>query len=121
MYIIKINRAIIDAKRAVASVRAITAGLQQHPWLPACRIELCSAQGAVLRGFGLDECEGGPHEFRGVSRGGLLRVLKDLLPEGTVKYGVRIARASTDINGEALCTFPGLKGSFSCSHSRRGT
>ena len=54
----------------------------------------------MLRGFGLDECEGGPHEFRGVSRGGLLRVLKDLLPEGTVEYGVRIARASADINGE---------------------
>ena len=78
------------------------AGLQQHP-VPACRIELCSAQGVVLRGFGLDECEGGPHEFRGVSRGGLLLVLKDLLPEGTVQYGVRIARASTDINGGALC------------------
>ena len=102
----KIKKAIINANRASASANATIAGLQQHP-LSACRIELCSAQGVVLRGFGLDECEGGPHEFRGVSRGGLLHVLKDLLPEGTVEYGVRIARVSNDINGEALCSsFP---------------
>ena len=95
------------------------AGLQQHP-VPACRIELCSAQGVVLRGFGLDECEGGPHEFRGVSRGGLLRVLKDLLPKGTVEYGVRIARASPDINGEALCTCYPRAPRWSCgpAHNR---
>ncbi len=37
-----------------------------------CSVELVRHSGARLRRFSFSECEGGPHEFRGVRRSNLL-------------------------------------------------
>ncbi|PNW71384.1 hypothetical protein CHLRE_16g652050v5 [Chlamydomonas reinhardtii] len=52
------------------------------------RVELCSAQGEVLRGFDFAECDVGPTglEFRGVRRAALLQALYDRLPPDVVCF-----------------------------------
>lgn len=56
-----------------------------HAHSSACsRIELCRDDGRLLRGFSLNQdCEGGPHEFRGVQRASLLRALEARLEPDT--------------------------------------
>ena len=68
----------------------------------ARRVQLCSPNGNVLRSFHLDECEGAPHEFRGVLRSGLLEALQSSLPSGTVQYACPIASVKEDEQGEYL-------------------
>ena len=65
-----------------------------------CRVELCSSSGQALKGFHLDECQGGPHEFRGVDRHALLDALRAKLPEGMVQYSMPITRARLGDDGE---------------------
>lgn len=65
-------------------VRDHETGLSQR--LAVRRIELCREDGKVLRTIILDECEGAPHEFRGVYRGGLLRTLQSGVPFGCIQY-----------------------------------
>ena len=50
-------------------------------------MELCSHSGQVLRGFDLDECEGGPHDTRGMRRSTLLAALADALPADAIRFG----------------------------------
>lgn len=67
-----------------------------------CRVELCSSSGDVLKNFGLDECEGAPHEFRGVKRSTLLEALQKVVPSECVQYNAPIHSVEADQNG----TFP---------------
>lgn len=87
------------AAAAAAANTPMAAGLR------ACvlRIELCSSSGQQLRSFGLDECNGAPHEFRGVDRSALLQALRDKLPEGTVQYDSPVSGVSFAEDG-ALAT-----------------
>ena len=62
-------------------------------------MELCSSSGQALKRFGLDECKGGPHEFRGVDRPALLEALQARLPEGTVQHGTTVTRAQLGEDG----------------------
>ena len=64
-----------------------------------CRVELCSADGETLKAFGLDECDGAPHEFRGVKRATLLEALQSIVPESCIEYGAAIHSVETDQNG----------------------
>ncbi len=54
------------------------------------RVELCASSGEVLRGFGLDECEGGPHDTRGMRRSTLLAALADALPPDAVRFSCEL-------------------------------
>lgn len=69
---------------------------------PGCRVELCSADGETLKAFGLDECEGAPHEFRGVKRSTLLEALQSIVPDSCIEYGAAIHSVDTDQNGMHL-------------------
>ena len=57
---------------------------------PPRRVELCSQSGAVLRGFDLAECEGGPHDTRGMRRSTLLAALADALPDDAIRFGCAV-------------------------------
>ena len=49
----------------------------------------------VLKRFSFDECNGGPHEFRGVFRKELLRALESKLEQTEIRYGVGVERVTT--------------------------
>ncbi len=40
----------------------------------------------MLRGFDLDECDGGPHDTRGMRRSTLLAALADALPSHSIRF-----------------------------------
>lgn len=50
------------------------------------RVELWASSGEQLKTFALDECEGAPHEFRGVTRGELLAALRSAVPAESIMY-----------------------------------
>jgi hypothetical protein len=54
------------------------------------RVEIVNWDGQVLRSFGLDECEGSPHDARIVRRNSLLAALRTVVPDNTTHYGVSI-------------------------------
>ncbi|WZN63626.1 monooxygenase [Chloropicon roscoffensis] len=68
-----------------------------HPELDS--VELCAAEGGILKRFSFDECNGGPHEFRGVFRGELLRALESKLEQTEIRYGVGVERVTTTETG----------------------
>ncbi len=63
------------------------------------RIELCREDGSPLRTVLIDECIGAPHEFRGVYRGGLLRVLQSAVPRDCIHYGCAVSSMDQDDAG----------------------
>lgn len=77
-------------------IQASTANLQ----CVVLRVELCSSSGSLLKGFGLEECEGAPHEFRGVKRSTLLEALQRVVPSECIQYGAAIHSVETDQNGQ---------------------
>ena len=52
-----------------------------------------------MRPIMLDECKGGPHEFRGVYRGGLLRTLCSGVPAERIHYGCAVEALRQDDDG----------------------
>ena len=68
-------------------------------------MELCNADGDTLKAFSLDECDGAPHEFRGVKRATLLEALQSIVPESCIEYGAAIHSVETDQNGIVLAVF----------------
>lgn len=69
----------LDALDVGDSLRA------QHPRVE--RVELCSENShRMLRSFSLNDCDGGPHEFRGVRRSSLVKALVEKLPAEVTKY-----------------------------------
>ena len=63
---------------------------------------MCKEDGTVLRAIVLDECEGAPHEFRGVYRGGLLRALQSGVPPDCIQYNSAVQSIVQDDDGESL-------------------
>jgi 2-polyprenyl-6-methoxyphenol hydroxylase-like FAD-dependent oxidoreductase len=60
-----------------------------HPKLD--KVVLCRDNGKILRQFSMaTDCHGGPHEFRGVSRAHLNKLLADKLPPGIIKYNTSV-------------------------------
>lgn len=67
-------------------------------------VQLCRQDGRVLRKFSLNDCVGGPHEFRGVRRASLVQALAEQLPEELIQYNaevveVRPVRISPSVSG----------------------
>ena len=56
--------------------------------------------GQVLRSFGLDECEGSPHDARIVRRNSLLAALRTAVPDNTTHYGVSIVDVHATEDGK---------------------
>lgn len=56
-----------------------------------CRVEIVDWDGQVLRSFGLDECEGAPHDARIVRRSTLVGALRSAIPPHLIRYGVSVA------------------------------
>ena len=81
-----------NAWRALDALGVADGLREKYP--PLERIQLC-APDRVLREFDLnEECDGGPHEFRGVRRGDLLQALQSKLdPETEICYGVQVTKA----------------------------
>ncbi|QDZ22044.1 monooxygenase [Chloropicon primus] len=71
------------------------------------QIQLCAAKQKVLKSFSLDECDGGPHEFRGVYRRELLSALESKLDGTDIMYGVEVKEATTSGQGVLLQTSQG--------------
>ena len=65
------------------------------------RIELCREDGSALRTVMIDECTGAPHEFRGVYRGEVLRVLQSAVPPERIHFGAPVQRLRQDDAGAA--------------------
>ena len=64
------------------------------------RVEIVNWDGEALRSFGLDECEGAPHDARIVRRNSLLNALRTAVPDHLVHHGVSIAAVHETDSGE---------------------
>ena len=65
-------------------------------------MELCREDGTVLKSIIVNECEGAPHEFRGVHRGGLLRTLQSGVPSECIEYNSAVQSVAQDEDGECV-------------------
>ena len=86
-------------------------------------MEIVDWDGQVLRSFGLDECEGAPHDARIVRRSTLVGALRSAIPPLLIRYGVSVAAVHRQEQGEQSLQF----GSFhvisrrmSCWHTVSG-
>ena len=74
------------------------------------RVEIVNWDGQVLRSFGLDECEGSPHDARIVRRNSLLAALRTAVSDKAIHYGVSIADVhATDEGGTYTAFLPILR------------
>ncbi|PSC69099.1 Zeaxanthin chloroplastic [Micractinium conductrix] len=89
-----------NAWRALEALGAADPLRVQHPELQD--IELVRHAGRRLRRFSLAECDGGPHEFRGVRRSNLQAALAARLPERSLALGAPVAAAQATASGAAL-------------------
>ena len=71
--------------------------------LHARRVEIVDWDGQVLRSFGLDECEGAPHDARIVRRSSLVGALRSAIPAHLIRYGVSVADVHTHEQGTLVC------------------
>ena len=67
--------------------------------LHACRVEIVDWDGQVLRSFGLNECEGAPHDARIVRRSSLVGALRSAIPAHLIRYGVSVANVHAHEQG----------------------
>ncbi|KAL4433828.1 hypothetical protein ABPG75_000269 [Micractinium tetrahymenae] len=89
-----------NAWRALDALGAAEPLRRRHPTVHD--VELVRQGGRRLRRFSLDECEGGPHEFRGVRRSHLVAALAERLPARSLALGAPIAAAEPTRSGAAL-------------------
>ncbi|CAL5223561.1 g6095 [Coccomyxa viridis] len=73
---------------------------EAHP--PFDRMELCKEDGTVLKAVIMAECDGAPHEFRGVYRGGLLRTLQSGVPSDCIQYNSAVQSVVQDEDGVSV-------------------
>ncbi|BDA50263.1 FAD-dependent urate hydroxylase [Coccomyxa sp. Obi] len=85
---------VLDALGVAAPVRETHALLH--------RVEIVNWDGEILRSFGLDECEGAPHDARIVRRNSLLNALRTAVPDHLVHYGVSIAAVHETESGAVV-------------------
>ncbi|KAK9867118.1 hypothetical protein WJX84_005919 [Apatococcus fuscideae] len=83
-----------------------------HPLLT--RVELCTQTGRTLKAFSLTECQGGPHEFRGIRRSELLDGLRKALPSEILHFGSPISDVSPDVNGALMASEAVLLPAWAC-------
>ncbi|PRW58015.1 zeaxanthin chloroplastic-like [Chlorella sorokiniana] len=86
--------------RALDALGAGDALRRQHPALQD--VELVRQSGTRLRRFSFSDCDGGPHEFRGVRRSHLLAALAAHLPPASIAFGSPVAAAEATEAGAAL-------------------
>jgi 2-polyprenyl-6-methoxyphenol hydroxylase-like FAD-dependent oxidoreductase len=72
----------LDTLNAASSLREI------HPVVS--EVEICRQDGRKLTNFSILECDGGPHEFRGVRRASLVKALAAQLPEDSIEYNAAV-------------------------------
>ena len=56
----------------------------------------------MLKAVIMAECDGAPHEFRGVYRGGLLRTLQSGVPSDCIQYNSAVQSVVQDEDGEPV-------------------
>lgn len=78
-------------------------------------MEIVDWDGQVLRSFGLDECEGAPHDARIVRRSTLVGALRSAIPPHLIRYGVSVADVHRHEQGEHSLQFFGSP--FMSSHA----
>ncbi len=67
---------------------------------PLLRTELCSQDGRTLRTFNFErDCDGGPHEARGMRRSEILEALAAALPPDSIRFNAGVARVDDDASG----------------------
>lgn len=96
-----------NAFRALDALGVAEILRQKHPLIS--RVELCTDTGSILKAFSLDECEGAPHEFRGVKRSTLLEALQSIVPDSCIEYNAAIHTVETDQNGAIVTLETGEK------------
>lgn len=96
-----------NAWRALDALGVGDALRQQHPEVQD--IELVRHNGRRLRRFGLRECDGGPHEVRGVRRSNLLAALASQLPSGSLAFGAPVSAAEATSAGAAVTLASGQR------------
>jgi 2-polyprenyl-6-methoxyphenol hydroxylase-like FAD-dependent oxidoreductase len=88
--------------RALETLGAADALRALHPRCEG--VELCRDDGRRLRAFALAECDGGPHEFRGVRRASLVAALAAQLAPGTLVAGATVAGVTAAPGGGCTVT-----------------
>ncbi|GAB4819893.1 hypothetical protein N2152v2_006939 [Parachlorella kessleri] len=101
-----------NAWRALDALQAAEPLREQH--LLVAEVELCRSNGRRLRSFSLGECEGGPHEFRGVRRSQLLQALADRLAPGTLHLGSPVEAVRATATGASIQLGGGDRQSVHC-------
>ncbi|DBA84691.1 TPA: hypothetical protein ACH3X1_005947 [Trebouxia sp. C0004] len=96
-----------NAFRALDALGVADSLRQKHPLIS--RVELCTDDAFTLKAFSLDECQGAPHEFRGVKRSTLLEALQSIVPESCIEYNAAIHSVETDQNGAIVLLESGKK------------
>lgn len=91
----------LDSLDAASHLREV------HPLVS--EVEICREDGRKLKNFSIVECDGGPHEFRGVRRASLVKALAAQLPEESIEYNaavvdVRVPRANGQNNDSTSST-----------------
>jgi len=77
-----------NAWKALDSLDAATHLRELHPLVS--EVEICRQDGRTLTNFSIVECDGGPHEFRGVRRSSLVKALAAQLPEDSIEYNAAV-------------------------------
>ena len=77
-----------NAWRALDALGAGDALRSMHPAIS--NVELCRDNGRRLRNFSLNDCDGGPHEFRGVRRASLVQALAEQMPDGCIEFNADV-------------------------------
>ncbi|KAL4520459.1 hypothetical protein Ndes2526A_g05024 [Nannochloris sp. 'desiccata'] len=77
-----------NAWKALDSLDAASHLRELHPLVS--EVEICRQDGRTLTQFSIVECDGGPHEFRGVRRSSLVKVLAEQLPEDSIEYNAEV-------------------------------
>ena len=79
-----------NAWKALDSLNAASSLRELHPIVS--EVEICRQDGRKLRNFSILECDGGPHEFRGVRRASLVKALAAQLPEDSIEYNAAVVQ-----------------------------
>lgn len=93
-------------------------------YMRASSVEIATPSGQTLRRFTLDECGGGPHEFRGVLRSSLLEALEAAAPKDCIAYNTPIASIEDGGEGDVSSPVPIHRGSkhlLACSKILQST
>ena len=89
---------------------------EMHP--VTSNVQICREDGRILRKFSLNDCAGGPHEFRGVRRSSLIQALAEQLPEELIQFNAEVQEVRAPSNGGDIPA--GINGSNQSAHEGLG-